>query len=77
MKDAFKEFRITGTRKNNSHDTRSLYVVAVDEEEALKLISGHGYTEGYHDFKVDRDPKPAAEGPARVIGMWFDISSRP
>jgi hypothetical protein len=75
--DVFKEFRLTGTKDKDVRDTRTLYVVASNENEAFQLIQGHGYAAGYRDFKSDRQPKPLAEGPPRVVGMWFDIASRP
>ena len=79
MIDTFKEFRLTGTKDKDLRDTRTLYVLAKNEDEALRLIQGHVYTTGYRDFKADGQPKPAiqGEGPSRVIGMWFDMASRP
>jgi hypothetical protein len=75
--DVFKEFRLTGTSGRDVRDTRSLYVVAKNDDEAFQLIQGHGYTDGYRDFKTDGQPKPAAEGPARVLGIRCDIATRP
>jgi hypothetical protein len=75
--DGFKKFRLTGISCRDVRDTRSLYVVAKNDDEAFQLIQGHGYTDGYRDFKTDGQPRLAAEGPARVLGIRFDIATRP
>jgi hypothetical protein len=68
--DVFKEFRLTGTSDKDARDTRSIDVVAKNEDEAFQLIQGHHYAVRYRDFKMDGEPKPVAEGPARVKCMF-------
>ena len=68
--DVFKEFRLTGTSDKDARGTRSIDVVAKNEAEAFQLIQGHHYAVRYRDFKMDGEPKPVAEGPARVKCMF-------
>lgn len=73
----FNEYAVNGKSDANAAQTKTLYAIAENEQEAIALVVKDEYARGYGGWKVMDTLRKDVDGPARVRGIVSEAGPYP